>query len=246
MLKTVQRSSAKKTAGCAVTYRAGGSEKFSTCPVSCKLNPTGTGCSPNQIDLEYLDALLDAKPRFGFSFTYSHFETLFWAHKLRPEKTTINYSADSLAEAYAIFANNIAPVVTVVKPNFWKNGKHSTVDRDDMPTPPVRIVRCPAEYNPAVPSCTDCGGKDGPLCARLNRDFIIGFTAHGASKKKAATDDPGGCYAAGGNVALHWNATAQQEQEQTDGEKLRAFVKTLSPRAIIRHHVAGDIGQDNI
>jgi hypothetical protein len=117
-----------------------------------------------------------------------------------------------------------------------------------MPTPPVRVVRCPAEYLTVLgPSCTDCGGKDGkPLCARSDRDYIIGFTGHGVSKKKIENGERGGCYAAGGNVALHWNATAQQEQKQTDGEKLRAFVKTLSPRAIIRHHVAGDIGQDNI
>ena len=39
-------------------------------------------------------------------------------------------------------------------------------------------------------------------------------------------------------------ASMGQEQEQTDGERLRAFVRTLSPRAIIRHHVAGDIGAE--
>ena len=92
--------------------------------------------------------------------------------------------------------------------------------------------------------CVNCGGKDGPLCARLNRDFIIGFTGHGASKKKIENDQRGGCYAAGGNVAIHWRATAGQEQEQSDSDKLRAFVKTLSPRAVIRHHVAGDIGAE--
>ena len=211
MLKTVKNSTANKTAGLAVTYRAGKANNFGTCPADCKLNDSGRGCKSDQIDFEYLDAVLDAKPRRGESFTYSHFHPLYWAHKLAPNKTTINYSADNLAEA-------VIPA-------------------------PVRIVRCPAEYLENL-GCVNCGGKDGPLCARLNRDFIVGFTGHGNKKKKIEDGERGGCYAAGGNVAIHWRATAGQKQEQPDGDKLRAFVKTLSPRAIIRHHVAGDIGAE--
>jgi hypothetical protein len=30
----------------------------------------------------------------------------------------------------------------------------------------------------------------------------------------------------------------------TDAQRLRAFVKTLPPRAVLRHHVAGDIGKE--
>ena len=249
MLKTTAMSSAKKTAGCAVTYRAGSANKFDTCPASCKLNPSGRGCGDMQIDYDYLDAVLDAKPKRGFSFGYSHFDPLLWAHKLRAGKTVINYSADSLAAAYAIFSNKIAPVVVVVKPEYWISApvyeyelgvaglnKYRRVGG-------TRVVRCPAEYNDAV-TCRNCGSKDGPLCARLNRDFIIGFTAHGTSKKKAATDDPGGCYAAGGNVALHWTATANQPQPETDGERLRSFAKSLPPGSVLRHHIAGDIGLD--
>ena len=264
MLKTVKNSTANKTSGLAVTYRAGNGEKFGTCPADCKLNDSGRGCGAGQIDFEYLDAVLDAKPRRGESFTYSHFHPLFWAQKLAPNKTTINYSADTLAEAVAICANKIAPVVTVVKRSFWKNGKFAVITRDDIPAPvhtvgfgfvkhatierddipaPVRVIRCPAEYLDSV-GCVNCGGKDGPLCARLARDFIVGFTGHGVKKKKIENDERGGCYAAGGNVALHWTATAGQNQNQSDGDKLRAFVKTLSPRAIIRHHVAGDIGAE--
>ena len=242
MLKTVKNSTANKTSGLAVTYRAGNGEKFGTCPTDCKLNDSGRGCKSDQIDFEYLEAVLDAKPRRGESFTYSHFHPLYWAHKLAPNKTTINFSADNLAEAVAICANKIAPVVTVVKKSFWKNKKHATIERDDIPAP-VRIVRCPAEYLDSV-GCVNCGGKDGPLCARLNRDFIVGFTGHGNKKKKIENGERGGCYAAGGHVALHWTATAGQQQDQTDGDKLKAFVKTLSPRAIIRHHVAGDIGAE--
>jgi hypothetical protein len=249
MLKTTALSSAKKTAGCAVTYRAGSSEKFGTCPASCELNPEGRGCGEGQIDFDYLDAVLDAKPRGGFSFTYSHFHPLFWAHKLSPEKTVINYSAADPQAALVAYELGNAPVVTVVKPEYWISAPAYEYElgvaglHKYRRVSGVRIVRCPEEYG-AVGGCADCGGPAGPLCARLNRDFIIGFSAHGVSKKKAATDDPGGCYAAGGNTALHWNATANQEQKETDAERLRAFVKTLPRGRTIRHHVAGDIGLD--
>ena len=145
MLKTVELSTAKKTSGCAVTYRAGSANKFDTCPASCKLNPSGRGCGAGQVDHDYLDAVLDAKPKRGHSFGYSHFDPLFWAHKLRAGKTVLNYSADSLAAAYAVFSNKVAPVVVVVKESFWKNGKNAAIDRDDIPTPPVPVIRCPAE-----------------------------------------------------------------------------------------------------
>jgi len=41
---------------------------------------------------------------------------------------------------------------------------------------------------------------------------------------------------------LHWMDTAKQNQEETDGDKLRRFAKSLAPRTILRHHIAGDIG----
>ena len=97
MLKTTAISTAKKTAGCAVTYRAGTGDKFATCPATCGLNPSGRGCA--EIDAPYLDAVADAVPRRGVSFTYSHFDPLFWAHKLAAGKTVINYSADDLKAA---------------------------------------------------------------------------------------------------------------------------------------------------
>lgn len=232
MLKTTAISTAKKTAGCAVTYRAGNGDKFATCPADCKLNPSGRGCS--SIDADYLAALLDAVPRRGVSFTYSHFNPLFWAHKLAAGKTVINYSADNLDQARASFGNG-APVVTVTPENFFKNGKWDNLDG-------VRLVRCPAEYNSAV-TCNNCG--DGlPLCARPDRDYIITFTAHGSGKKKINTGQRGGCYADGGHVNIHWRNTAGQSQPEPDGERLRAFVRSLPTGTILRHHVAGDIGKE--
>ena len=69
MLKTVEISRAKKTKGIAVTYRAGKNDMFGTCPRTCNLNDSGKGAS--EIDQEYLNALLNAKPKKGLSFIYT-------------------------------------------------------------------------------------------------------------------------------------------------------------------------------
>jgi len=248
MLKTVEMSGAKKTKGIAVTYRAGGRDVYGTCPASCKMNCTGKGAQ--EIDAEYFDALLGAVPNKGQSFTYTHFPWHLWANKLKPDKTVVNFSADTLVSAAA--ASRAVPTVVVLPESEWDNRKKTsaplfgrTNDRGDfIQTDRIPVVRCPAEYREGF-TCRDCGNGE-PLCARLDRNFIIGFTAHGAAKKKAADPDvKGGCYAAGGNVRLHWDATSNHHQpDETDGERLTRFVKGLPPRTILRHHVAGDIGAE--
>jgi len=233
MLKTVETSRAQKTKGLAVTYRAGSQEKFGTCPASCELNPSGCGAS--KVDQEYLNALSLAVPTKGVAFTYSHFSPIHWIKKNGPGKTVINYSAKTATLA-AKYIKMAVPTVATVALDFWNGRK--TVDSDG-----ARFVRCPAEYLPKF-GCAQCGNGD-PLCARLERDYVIGFTAHGVHKKKAANpDDPGGCYASGGNVLLHWEATADQSQDESDADKVTRFAKSLAPRTILRHHIAGDIGDD--
>lgn len=240
MLRTVEMSRAKKTAGIAVTYRAGQNKMFGTCPASCNLNDSGKGAK--NVDNEYFDALLNAKPKKGFSFTYSHFDFNLWIDRARAVgKTVINYSADNMPDALKSFACNV-PTVTVVNENRWKNEKSIQVTSDVWKST-VPVIRCPAEYRNM--SCNDCGNGE-PLCARMDRKFIIGFSAHGPNKRKAASKtEQGGCYGAQGNCRIWWNDTAASEQpDETDGEKLLRFVKSLPVRAIIRHHVAGDIGAD--
>jgi len=234
MLKTVEISRANKTKGVAVTYRAGKGEKYATCPTTCKMNCSGKGTK--KIDHDYLDALLKAKPSKGVSFTYCHFDpnVFGWGKKLNKNRTVINYSADNLGAASASIINGV-PAVAVVSEESWQGEK-------TQPAPHgLKVVRCPAELRNI--SCADCGNGD-PLCARLDRQFIIGFTAHGPNKRKAADlNVKGGCYADAGNCRIHWEATSKDGQpDETDGEKLLRFVKGLPPRAIIRHHVAGDIG----
>ena len=234
MLKTVDYSRATKTRGIAVTYRAGTGEKYATCPASCKMNCSGKGAK--QIDADYLDALLDAVPRRGVSFTYSHFDWKLWADKLAPGKTVINFSTESPLTAAAATLENV-PSVVVLREDYWQGSKTQSAPFG------VRIVRCPAEYREGF-SCADCGNGE-PLCARRDRDYIIGFSAHGPSKKKAADPETrGGCYADAGNCRIWWEDTATGEQRETDAEKVRRFAQSLPPGSIVRHHVAGDIGAE--
>lgn len=231
MLRTVETSRAKKTKGIAVTYRAGRGDKFGTCPPSCSLNDSGKGAK--EIDWQYFDALLDAVPRKGVAFTYTHFDWRDWFRKQKRDKTVINYSADNLPDA--AIAAGVVPTVTVVSEAQWQDKKSFRLDENRA------VVRCPAEYRDI--SCAQCGDGE-PFCARLNRKFIIGFTAHGPNKRKAADETAqGGCYAAQGNCRIWWQDTAESEQTETDGEKLKRFVSGLPPRSIVRHHVAGDIGK---
>lgn len=82
---------------------------------------------------------------------------------------TINLSGNDLAHADALADLDIAPVVVVLPRDTTKN----TV------TPAGRkVVVCPATQRDDV-TCVKC-----MLCAR-QRDFIIGFPAHGVSAKRA-------------------------------------------------------------
>jgi len=258
MLKTVPYSRSTKTAGCAVTYRSGVRDLFGTCPDTCALKPantTGTG----DVDYEYLTALLRAVPRHGQAFTYTHFRHLGLFNG--PNSTVINYSCDSLEEVdtfwrratwYAGKVNWDAVVVTVPE-NYFSDGKQY---RDHAG---IKIVNCPANHLRVDGLRVTCGGgalpngertaacgNGRPLCARGDREYVIAFPAHGASKRAAADPDiPGGCYAAGGNVRLHGEAIRKQPATtETDGELLTEFARTLSRGSILRHHIVGDTGLD--
>lgn len=87
---------------------------------------------------------------------------------------TVNLSANTLAHADALAALNIGPVVVV------QDAIEGT--RADTVTPEGRkVATCPATYRDDV-TCKTCG-----LCAVRDRKVIVGFPAHGAAKRAAAT-----------------------------------------------------------
>jgi hypothetical protein len=236
VINTVENSRAKKTAGLAVTYRAAGGDMYGTCPDTCPLKPAST--STHDIDRAYESAVRRAVPRKGLAFLFTHFAPSQWAEQNTgaPGQTVFNFSADTLADA-ARHTKNGAASVAVVPADYWNGRDSAKVTEADG----VRMVRCPNETTGI--DCRNCG-NGAPLCARPDRGYGIIFTAHGVSKRKAGDNaEPGGCYAGGGNVALHWRQLSERaEITETDAEHVERFAAALPPRTILRHHIAGDIG----
>ncbi len=228
MLKTVRISSNKKTGAIAVTYRSGAHNTFGTCPKTCALNPKSEHGAEN-IDAEYLAALIDAVPRGGKAWTYSHFAAESLPLPARG-KTVINASCDIASDAVRAVSFGRPAVYAAPLGTQWPQRIAG-----------VNFVRCPAELSEAF-TCQQCG-NGSPLCARPNRDYVIVFVAHGTGKKRVGTDDAGGCYAANGNAAIQWHAT-RKTGAANDADALRAFAASLPAGSFLRHHVAGDIGRE--
>ena len=88
---------------------------------------------------------------------------------------TVNLSANSPAHADELASLGIAPVVTVLSADI--DGAATKTLR----TPAGRTITvCPATYRDDV-TCASC-----VLCQRQKRKTIVGFPAHGASKRKAS------------------------------------------------------------
>jgi hypothetical protein len=107
-------------------------------------------------------------------FTYTHYRPDGAnAEAIREANASgfvVNLSANSLAHADELAKTGAGPVVTLLPENA---GPHAV-------TPEGRkVVTCPATYRESV-TCMSC-----QLCARGSRTVIIGFPAHGASRRKA-------------------------------------------------------------
>ncbi len=111
-------------------------------------------------------------------FTFSHYNVESNKHNRAAIATanakgfTINLSANNLDHADKLSDLGIGPVATVLPHDF---------DARKTTTPKGRIVaQCPATYRDDV-TCKTCG-----LCQKQSRKVIVGFPAHGNSKKKAS------------------------------------------------------------
>ena len=127
-----------------------------------------------RLDAEANDQLADANVGKR-GFTYTHYPVLTDKHNAQVVKRmndkgfVVNLSGNNLAHADALYDLGIAPVTTVLPETQTTN----------TTTPKGRkVVVCPATIRDNV-SCATC-----QLCAR-NRDAIVGFPAHGTSKRKA-------------------------------------------------------------
>ena len=112
-------------------------------------------------------------------FTFSHYDVETNKHNraaiamANAKGFTINLSANNLDHADKLTDLDIGPVATVLPYDF---------DTRKTTTPKGRIVaQCPATYRDDV-TCKTCG-----LCQKQSRKVIVGFPAHGNSKKRAST-----------------------------------------------------------
>ena len=229
MLKTVAVSGNRKTGPIAVTYRAGEHSTYGTCPKTCALNPAGEN-SAALLDQEYTAALLRAVPRGGQAWTYSHFPAALLP-VAGPGETVINASCDTMDQAADAMDQGRPAVVVAPIGTDWAGG---------IEYRGRRFIQCPAELSESF-TCAQCG-NGRPLCAQASRDFVIVFVAHGAGARKVGTAERGGCYAAGGPVAIAWHGTRKNGRAD-DARAVVDFARSLPPGSLLRHHVAGDIGR---
>lgn len=127
------------------------------------------------LDVQALSLLVRAnKGKRGFTYTHkplateSERQAIAQANK---EGFTVNLSGNNPSHADTLADMGIAPVTTVLP-----------VDQTENTYTPKgrKIVVCPATQRDDV-SCATC-----KLCAVASRDVIVGFPAHGTSKRKAS------------------------------------------------------------
>ena len=154
-------------------------DKIKDMPAGSKWRHNQAGDLPG--DMEKLDdekCIELAKANKGKrGFTYTHYDVLdnfqnaITVNIMNHLGFTVNVSANNLEHADKLCDLNIAPVATVLPIDQTTN----TV------TPKGRkVVVCPATFKDDV-SCSSC-----MLCEKRDRNIIVGFPAHGTSKKKAS------------------------------------------------------------
>lgn len=126
------------------------------------------------IDSHALAMLVNAsKGKQGF--TYTHYNPHIGINKSLIQAAnnagfTVNLSANTLEHADELKALDIGPVVCILP-----------IDADKVTQTPAgnTVVICPAVQSENV-TCATCA-----ICAKSDRNVIIGFPAHGISKRKA-------------------------------------------------------------
>jgi len=124
------------------------------------------------INSAYISDLIKVnKGKKGFTYTHHNIDFAHNAVSIQSANRlgfTINLSANNLEQADYYISQKIAPVVTLLP-----------TDAEKVTYTPKgnKIVACPAENSDKI-NCGNCG-----LCYLADRDYIIGFRAHGTGKK---------------------------------------------------------------
>lgn len=135
------------------------------------------GDLPDADTLDAIAAAAQARKLQGWTYTHNHAPEDMRSSIAQANASpgfAVNLSADSPAHADELAAMRVGPVVTVLAPDQWQGRNTSSTPAGHA------IVRCPAEYIDSM-NCAAC-----MLCAKPDRKGIVGFTAHGSGKNKAA------------------------------------------------------------
>jgi len=133
----------------------------------------------NKINIKQTKKLINVLKGFEV-FTYTHKDLSLDKNRkivkhCNDSGLTINLSANSLAHADELIDMNIGPVTVTIPEGSGKTK-----------TPKGRkVIVCPAIMSDNI-QCANCGGKKGALCWRQDRNYVIGFPAHGSGKKKVS------------------------------------------------------------
>jgi hypothetical protein len=138
----------------------------------------GIGPKIDKVKIQNLVAANAASQSSGFTYTH---KPIFGSDSVASDNRklikaanksgfTINLSADNLHDADKMKRLNIGPVVTLLPSDYPLK---SITPRGNT------VIVCPAQTRENV-SCSSC-----KLCARVDREVIIGFLAHGSAKKTA-------------------------------------------------------------
>ena len=124
-----------------------------------------------QIDEGFAIKLAKSAKRLR-GFTYTHHtlseHNVNVLKKMNALGFTANISANSIKDVPAYKATGL-PVVTML-----------AIDAPNVQhVEGIKVVACPAEKSDKV-QCISCG-----ICAKADRDYVIGFRAHGTAKNKA-------------------------------------------------------------
>lgn len=126
--------------------------------------------NPELIAASQVLSLLSAnKGKRGFGYThYPVLPNLEVLQLMNSSGLTINASADTFKQAVTYFSLGL-PTTLLVSENFPK----------DIVVDGLRIIVCPNQSTPNKPTCLQC-----QMCAKPDRDYVIGFRAHGTKKRK--------------------------------------------------------------
>jgi hypothetical protein len=128
----------------------------------------------NAIDADAMASLTRAnKGKRGYTYTHKPMtaDNAAAVSDAIAQGFAVNLSANDLSHADELASLGIAPVVVVLP---------ADATRATMTPQGRKVAICPATISDDV-NCASCG-----LCALTGRKAIIGFPAHGASKRKAS------------------------------------------------------------